>query len=331
MVTVNPKVVSFFAGCGGSSLGYQRAGCKVILASDWEQKAVQTYKLNFPETPVLQKDIRQISGNEILNITGLKEGELDILDGSPPCTPFSLAGLREKGWNKEYIHTGDQKQQHTNDLFFEFIRLIKQLQPRIFIAENVKGLIIGKAKGYFNLILGAMKRLDYDVQALLLNAQDFEVPQSRERIFFIGIRKDIQQNKNIKLKKNPIITFRQAVKDLVNPTREIEMSGYTGYKFLPLVKQGQSFSNVDPLHKGFSLGRIEYNKPCRTLLASSCDGLFHPTENRKLTLSELRRIASFPDNFKFLSLSDARVRIGNSVPPNLIKNIIKWVLEKTGL
>lgn len=83
------NVISFFAGCGGSSLGYQRAGCKVILACDWEQKAIQTYKLNFPETPILQKDIRQVSGNEVLSITGLKEGELDILDGSPPCTPFS--------------------------------------------------------------------------------------------------------------------------------------------------------------------------------------------------------------------------------------------------
>jgi len=324
------NVISFFAGCGGSSLGYQRAGCKVLLASDWEQKAIQTYKLNFPDTPVLHKDIRQVTGQQILSLTGLQEGELDILDGSPPCTPFSLAGLREKSWNKEYIHTGDQNQQQTNDLFFEFIRLIKQIKPRIFIAENVKGLIIGKAKGYFNLILSAMKRLDYDVQTLLVNAQDFEVPQSRERIFFIGIRKDIQQH-NVKLKTYPKIIFSEAVKDIKIPEDDYNIAliskNNQSYKLLQFTKQGHSFSDIDPKGYGYNSLRLNNNTTSPTITANA-HFLFHPTEHRKLTLMELKRLQSFPDDFKFLSIHDGRIRIGNSVPPNLIKNIVKYVLEK---
>lgn len=111
-------VVSTFSGRGGSSIGYTLAKCKILLAIDFEPNAVKTYKLNFPKTNVWKADIREITGNAILKEIGLKKGELDIFDGSPPCTPFSVAGKREKGWNKVYKHGSESKAQRADDLFF---------------------------------------------------------------------------------------------------------------------------------------------------------------------------------------------------------------------
>jgi DNA (cytosine-5)-methyltransferase 1 len=320
------NVISTFAGCGGSCLGYKKAGFNILLATDWEENAVKTYKMNMPDIPVLQKDIRNVTGKELLEKTGLAVGQLDILDGSPPCTPFSLAGLRDKGWNRSYAHVGDQKKQISTDLFFEFIRLINEIKPKIFIAENVKGLIIGKAKGYFNRILKMMRELDYDVKAYLLNAKHFEVPQSRERIFFIGIRKDLNNKipTNIILKTFPEITFRQAVRGLINTPEELKAAALgdnaVKSKMLYLMKEGQQSSNIDPTGYGWNSIRISYDKPSPTITGQA-HLMYHPTEHRKLTTAELKRLCSFPDDFKFLSTLEARTRLGNSVPPNLIFHI----------
>ena len=173
MVIKVPKVISFFAGCGGSSLGYQMAGCKVILACDWEKRAIETYQFNFPNTKVIKADIRSINEKQIFELTGIRPYELDILDGSPPCTPFSMAGNRQHSWGKSYIHSGDSEEQRADDLFFEYIRIIQILKPKIFVAENVKGLIIGVAKGYFKNIIANITKLtnnEYEVKAILVNA-----------------------------------------------------------------------------------------------------------------------------------------------------------------
>lgn len=326
-----PKVISFFSGCGGSSLGYKRAGCDVILANDWEQKAAMTYKLNFPETTVLCEDIRNIDGTKLLKQLEINPGELDILDGSPPCTPFSMAGKRERSWNKKYVHVGDSKIQQTNDLFFEFIRMIDEIKPKAFIAENVKGLISGKAKGYFNIILRKMKALDYNVQVLLLNAKDFEVPQSRERIFFIGIRKDIEINENAKMKTYPEISFGEAMQGLKIPENEYKQSLFGKnaqvHHFMKLMKQGETIQRHDPKGLRFNTMRLNNDKPSNTLHCKQ-DCFIHPIENRKISLAEMKRIASFPDDFKFLTINDGTIRLGNAVPPNLIKHVAKYVLER---
>jgi len=322
------NVISTFSGCGGSSLGYKKAGFNVLLATDWEINAVKTYQMNIPDTPVLHKDIRNVTGKELLEKTGLAVGQLDVLDGSPPCTPFSLAGLREKSWNRSYEHVGDHKKQISTDLFFEFIRLINEIKPKIFIAENVKGLIIGKAKGYFNRILKTMRELDYDVKALLLNAKHYEVPQSRERIFFIGMRKDLNNKipTNLILKTFPEITFRQAVRGLVNSPEELKIAQLhpdaVKSKMLHMMKEGQQSSKIDPSGYGWNSIRLSYDKPAPTITGQA-HLLYHPTEHRKLTTSELKRLCTFPDNFRFLSPIEARTRLGNSVPPNLIYHIAR--------
>lgn len=183
------NVVSTFSGCGGSSLGYRMAGFKVLAALEFVDAAVETYKANFPTTTVITKDIRDVSPKDILKEIGLEPGELDVLDGSPPCASFSMAGKRQNGWGK--VKNYSDTVQRSDDLFFEFIRLIEGLSPKVFVAENVEGLLRGKAKGYFKRIIEMMRSAGYSVKCGLLDASYYGVPQSRKRAIFIGVRNDL--------------------------------------------------------------------------------------------------------------------------------------------
>lgn len=184
------NVVSTFAGCGGSSTGYRMAGFRVLLACEFIPAAQDTYRANARSGTIVEgRDIRQVTAEDILRQTGLKVGELDVFDGSPPCASFSTAGKREKAWGtvKKYSDT----EQRSDDLFFEYARLIKGLQPKVFVAENVSGLVKGTAKGYFLEILQALKDCGYKVSARLLDAQWLGVPQARQRLIFVGVRNDL--------------------------------------------------------------------------------------------------------------------------------------------
>ena len=150
-------VISLFCGCGGSSLGYKWAGYNELLAVDFEKNAVETFKLNFPEVPIWQKSVTDITGKEILDFCNIKKGELNVLDGSPPCQGFSTAGKRQ---------VNDSR----NDLFKDYVRLVNDLQPKVFIMENVSGMVKGKMKGCFIEIMKSLKSLNYQVKCKLLNA-----------------------------------------------------------------------------------------------------------------------------------------------------------------
>ena len=183
------RVVSLFSGCGGSSLGYRMAGFKVVWANEFIPAARETYHANFPDTVVDGRDIRSVTGAEILAATGLEAGELDILDGSPPCASFSMAGKRQQHWGK--VKKYSDTTQRTDDLFFEYVRLLRELRPRRFIAENVGGLVRGVGKGFFLEIFAGLKAAGYRVESRLLDAQWLGVPQARQRIFFVGVRNDV--------------------------------------------------------------------------------------------------------------------------------------------
>lgn len=183
------NVVSTFSGAGGSCLGYRMAGFRVLWANEFIPAARDTYKLNHPDSILDARDIRTVTGAEILEATGLKRGELDLFDGSPPCASFSTAGKREAGWGK--VKQYSDSAQRTDDLFFEYSRLLDELQPKVFVAENVSGLVKGSAKGYFIEILKALKACGYNVKAALLDAQWLGVPQKRQRIIFVGVRNDL--------------------------------------------------------------------------------------------------------------------------------------------
>jgi DNA (cytosine-5)-methyltransferase 1 len=329
------NVISLFCGCGGSSLGYKRANCNIVLATDFNPRALQTYKLNFPHTKIINEDIRNLTVKRITELTDIQPNELDILDGSPPCTPFSTCGIRDKGWNKTYKHAGERQAQATNDLFYEYIRLVMALKPKTFIAENVRGLIIGKAKGYFLDITKKLRNIGYTLETFDINAKDFEVAQSRPRIIITGIRNDIQINPSVKLSKHPTITFYEATKNLTIPQQEIKTERIafqkgSRYQFLKRIKPGQAGDDYTFNKQSFNYKRANLNQPLSTITAHIRE-IIHPTENRWLTLSEIKRCASFPDDFKFLSNNDAITRIGNSVPPNLIKNIALYIIERAQL
>lgn len=175
------NVISTFAASGGSSTGYRIEGFRVLVAVEWIAKACESYRANKAEyTHVVNDDVRNVTGAQLLKLAGLKVGELDLFDGSPPCEPFSTAGRRDETW-------GDGR----DDLFFDYARLIREMRPRTFVAENVAGLIRGKAKGYFKLIHKELVDCGYRVEARLLDAQWLGVPQTRQRVIFVGVREDL--------------------------------------------------------------------------------------------------------------------------------------------
>ncbi len=183
------NVVSTFSGAGGSCLGYRLAGFKVLWANEFIPAARETYRANHPDTFLDERDIRVVQAADILAATGLGVGDIDLFDGSPPCSSFSMAGSREKGWGAAKAYSGTM--QRTDDLFFEYARLLRGLQPKTFVAENGSGLIKGTAKGYFFESLQGLTEAGYEVVAKLLDAQWLGVPQQRKRLIFVGVRRDL--------------------------------------------------------------------------------------------------------------------------------------------
>lgn len=183
--------ISLFAGAGGSSTGYRMAGFRVGYANEFVPIAQESYRANCaPYTFVDGRDVKTVKGSEILERCGVAVGELDVFDGSPPCQAFSTAGRREKGWgdDKVYEHGASQKNE---TLFDEYIRLRDEMMPRVFVAENVSGLVKGVAKGFFIEIMARLRK-GYRVEARLLDAQWLGVPQARQRIMIVGVREDLE-------------------------------------------------------------------------------------------------------------------------------------------
>ena len=313
---VKPTVISTFAGGGGSSLGYQWAGYKELLAIDFEKNACDILRLNFPDLTVWQRDITTVQTLEILQQCKIQIGELDILDGSPPCQGFSTAGKR---------NLNDSR----NDLFKDFVRLIEGLQPKVFIMENVSGMIKGGYKGKFNEILKTLKDTGYTVKCKLMNAMWYEVPQSRERVFFIGIRKDLNIEPSFPEPLKTFITFKEATRDLQNNEMPPELSKCF-IPFVPLLKQGQCVSDVGG--KGFQTARIYNDKVCPTITkiigGIGFGTLIHPFNNRVLSISELKRVCSFPDDYNLIGeYKIQKARLGNAVMPKMMYHIAKHIKE----
>jgi len=315
-----PTVISTFAGIGGSSLGYKLAGFKELLAIDFSKNAYENFKLNFPNIPFLLKDIKQVTSKEIFEITKIKKGELDILDGSPPCQGFSIAGKKDVNDNR-------------NTLFLEYVRLIKGLKPKIFIMENVAGMIIGNMKQIFIEILMILKSLNYNVKVKLLNAANYGVPQSRKRLFFIGVRKDLNFEPVFPKKQNKIITVEKALKGLKNSKKELKEAQIKDKIILnnyDKVKKGKSFASV---LNGSRFNIIRLNNKSVSPTITKVRTTIHWSEKRYLTISEIKRLSSFPDNFILVgSVYNRWAGIGNAVMPLQMKAIAetlkKEILER---
>ena len=315
---IKPKVISTFSGCGGSSMGYHLAGYDVLMAVEMDNHAAETYKLNFPDTIVYHGDIHDLTIDEILEKTKLKPGELDLFDGSPPCQGFSMIGKRE------YC---DPK----NQLYNEYIRLLRGLKPKTFVMENVKGLVIGKMKLIFKDILTELKNSGYDVQVKLMNAKYYNCATERERLIFIGVREDLGIPASHPNPQTRPISIQSAIGHLEG--KYTDSRKYVEYaKYL---RQGEKSGNIpDFPTRERDIRRCKQDQPCPTITRKR--QLIHYKENRRLTIEEESILQSFTykdNNFKWVG-SDNQIqqRIGNSVPPNLMKaiaqHIKKEILEK---
>ena len=307
-------VVSTFSGCGGSSLGYQLAGGKVLLAVECDDNAVETYRLNFPDTPIYHSDICKLTAEEALRLAGLKPGELNVLDGSPPCQGFSTAGKRDFGDDR-------------NQLFREYVRLLQGLRPRAFVMENVSGMVKGKMKLIFAECLRELKASGYKVKARVLNAMYYNVPQSRQRLIFIGVRNDLGVEPS-----HPKPQTRPIGAGTIKTISEPRLANSERVDRMALrLRQGMSGDEL-PENKGnaFGLKRIDPRKPCPTILKgwTAGTGLIHWTENRFISIPEMAQLASFGIDYKWQGTPKQAVeRIGNSVPPNFMRAIAEHVYE----
>lgn len=322
-----PTVISTFAGCGGSSLGYSMAGYRELLAVEWDQNAVDTFRLNFPDVPVYHGDIAKLSVDECLNLAGIQPGELDVFDGSPPCQGFSTVGHR-------------QLDDPRNNLFREYVRLLRGLQPRVFVMENVSGMVKGKMKLVFAEIVRELKASGYVVSARLMNAMYFNVPQSRQRMIFIGVRSDlgiVPSHPSAEL--NPI-TFRSAVDGLSLTSQDVESNHVWVDEVSRKTKWIDAASRLKPGQKlvpdTASSIRAWWDKPLPTIQKNAMPGqppyvrnsTIHPSEARALSIREMARCQSMPDHFQFVdALHNGMQRIGNSVPPLFMRAIAQHIRE----
>lgn len=310
-------VVSTFSGLGGSSLGYKLAGGKMLLACDFDDHAVETYKKNYPHTPVFHGDISKLSVEKIMQITGLKEGELDIFDGSPPCQGFSQCGKRNMNDNR-------------NQLFVEYCRILKGLKPKAFIMENVAGMIKGNMKFVFVEILKTLKQCGYKVKAKILNAKNFQVAQSRQRLIFIGVREDLDIEPSHPTGTTKLITIRECFKGCPEGERKFCTKGFLK-DHVHLIKQGENASKHHPKKHFFSTFRLAWNKPSNTICKLFAEGrsmVLHPDLDASLSIEEVKRIFSFPDEYILEgSFVEKWARLGNCVPPNLMKAIATHIYE----
>ena len=354
------KVASTFSGAGGSCTGYRMAGFRVVWANEFVPAAQASYKANAdPECILDPRDIKLVQPEEILSVTGLEKGDLDLFDGSPPCQAFSTAGKREKGWGhkKTYEHGASQCNE---TLFSQYVRLLRGLMPKVFVAENVSGLVKGVAKGYFLEILRDLKASGYRVVCRVLDAQWLGVPQQRQRTIFIGVREDLGLDP---VHPKPL-PYRYSVRDALpwigsivqDPKGQFAIQTNDGSRPCLAIKAG-SASHVaveaetdisryaigaewDKLGPGeqsekyFSLVKPSLDAPCPTVTVTagtvqSAAGVCHPTEKRKFTIAELKRICAFPDDFILTgSYAQQWERLGNSVPPMMMYHIAAAIRDE---
>ena len=179
-----------FAGGGGSSCGYKLSGGDCKFMNEFQEVACDTYLQNFPGTPYLCKDIKKMSSEEVMITGNFKPRELDIFDGSPPCPPFSMSGIKQKGWNKTQMKYG-HKQTNIEDLTWEIIRLCKDIQPKVIVCENVKGLTMSYAINHLNKMVQDFESIGYTTTYKVMSGVNYGVPQKRERVFIVSIRNDV--------------------------------------------------------------------------------------------------------------------------------------------
>ena len=347
-------VVSTFAGGGGSSTGYRLAGGKVVAINEFVEEAVATYSRNFPDTKVILGDIKNITGKDLLEVGNLKPGELDILDGSPPCSAFSTSGKGKKGWNREKKYSDGKTVTNIEDLFLEYIRIAEDIQPKVIVAENVEGITSRAAIEKLRDFVTGFERIapGYKMVYQVMDASKFGVPQSRMRTFFVGVRSDVfealgLEEYELARKIYPMpstsqgVSIGSAIEGIDNDPDEVQM-------LLDVVENGfqkkfvetMAFNPTKTLKPGmvngklscFNMKRPAPNRPSPTLTQMgqqrSASGVMHYAANRKLTIKEMKRIMSLPDDYELTGTFDQQAeRIGRMVAPKMMGALATSIYE----
>lgn len=333
---LNIKSIELFAGAGGLALGMQNAGFKHKALIEIDKYATDTLRANFDSEIVWESDITKLNPKE-LQINS----EIDVISGGAPCQSFSYAGLRK----------GIEDARGT--LFYDYARFVKYFQPKIFVFENVRGMINHDNGNTLKTILNIFEKLDYKVKWKLLKAVDYEVAQKRERIFIVGVRKDIYKKYGeyeFPEKINKLLTLKDVLKNV--PKSEGAKYPESKRKVLELVPPGGYWRDLpediakEYMGKSYYLGggktgmarRMSWDEPSLTLTTSPQQKQTercHPDETRPFTTREYARIQSFPDSFIFKgSTNNIYKQIGNAVPVNLAYHVglsIKKYLSNGGI
>jgi DNA (cytosine-5)-methyltransferase 1 len=311
------KVFGTFICGGGSTMGYKLAGFEHLGGVEIDPPIADVYKTNHNPKYLFVEDIRDFADRlefpeDLYN--------LDILDGSPPCSSFSMAGNREKDWGKTKVFREGQAEQRLDDLFFDYIRLAKKLQPKVVIAENVKGLIQGNAKAYVHKIKKEFEAAGYKVQLFLLNAASMGVPQKRERVFFICQRNDMNFPK-LELKFNEdAITFvnvksEENGKELTGKMRQL------WFKKKPNEKDLAESCIRETGKRAYFGTKVQLdNEIPFTIIGSSSSPIVHSDKPFELSNIEYSQIGTYPLDYNFKKI-EPKYLIGMSVPPVMTAQI----------
>lgn len=304
-------VLSTFSCGGGSSFGYKLAGFDVLGCVEIDPKIYKTYLANHDVKYQMNMSIQEF--NRIPYCELPKEFfELDVLDGSPPCSTFSMAGAREKKWGAEHHFREGQAKQKLDDLFFDFIATAKKLNPKVVVAENVKGLIQGNARGYVKQIFKGFRDAGYTCQLFLLNAASMGVPQRRERTFFIANR----------MGRKVTLSFDEKPCGYKRDNMGKKLTGRS-LEFWKDLKPGQGQGHI----KGGFNCQKKAHKNGPTFTQTSTTRHYSPDEPRYLSDQECISLQTFPTDYTSLD-QDIGYICGMSVPPFMMQRIAKQIYEQ---
>jgi len=315
--------IELFTGAGGTALGLENAGLKHLLNVENDIDAINTIKNNKPEWNLIEDDVSKVDFSSWL-------GKVDVVEGGFPCQSFSYAG-KGKGF-------GDTR----GTLFFEFVRCVKETMPKIAIGENVKGLLSHDKGRTLNTMVKTLENVGYNVSYKVLRSQYLDVPQKRERLIIIGVRKDQDMSIFIPKEKDYYISIREALKNV--PESDGQKYPEKKKKILEMVPPGGCWRDLPPdiqkeyMGASFYLGggktgmarRLSFDEPSLTLTCAPAQKQTercHPVETRPFTVREYARIQTFPDDWKFSgSMTSQYKQIGNAVPVNLGYHIGKSII-----
>lgn len=315
------NVFTTFACGGGSTMGYKLNGLNVKWVNDIDPEMAKIYQANHHPENYYLCDIRDLKNKIDPSIIG----KVDILDGSPPCSSFSMAGKREKDWGKKKVFKEGQAHQVLDDLFFRFLEFADYLKPKVIIAENVKGMLAGKAQTYTRNVIRKFDELGYNVQLFLLNSASMGVPQKRERIFFIASRKDLNLPKltNFTFNEKPI-TFGEIRsangKEPTEHAKAVLIYYKKGDKCL-----GDINMRINKKNTQFTQMILADDQVTNTVTSTGND--YRAFDKMECSDEDYTKRQSFPLDYDYLGLS-AKYVTGMSVPPIMMAHVIAKVLEQ---